>query len=146
MSSSQALLSLELRAVLACAVVGAVACGGCSRRPQLEEVIGNFVMNKGRAHDELMLYPTSLYVHNYMPAGAPAVVDSGQWHVDSLYDNYRLVFATFTMRARNETFPGAPQGPGTWIVNVDKTITGKIRLDVDDDIGWFYEKRRPQGH
>jgi hypothetical protein len=128
--------------LISCAIVGAVAWGGCTRAPQREEVIGTYVLNKGRAHDELVLYPTSLYVHNYMPAGAPAIIDSGQWRIDSRNGSYRLVFTKFIMRARNESFPGAQQPRGTWVVTVDKTITGKLQLEVDGDIGWYYVKEQ----
>jgi hypothetical protein len=75
------------------------------------------------------------------PPGASAVVDSGQWTIDSLNGNYRLVFANFNVRSRNETFPGAEQSPGTWVVPVVKTITGELQLEVDGDIGWHYTKK-----
>lgn len=135
------LVSTLFRGRLVLTLFGALAWA-CTRVPLEEQVLGKYVLDTDQAHDELVLYPAALYVHSYMPIGASAIVDSGRWRFEPFDDGHRLVFTDFSMRARNRTFPGMPQSAGTWVVPLERTITGKLQLEVDDDLGWYYVKQQ----
>ena len=60
-----------------------VAFAACSRPATKDEALGAYAMNKGKAHDTLIVYPNGAYARRHKAPGAEIVVDSGRWTWDT---------------------------------------------------------------
>lgn len=122
-----------------------VATSACRAEAHRADVPGTYVMNRGRAADTLWLMPQGHYTHLYRyPADAP-IVRGGCW-TWSRFENTPLVeLDDFIMLSRRETFPSAlRQQGGIWPAQIERSLlTGRVRLPVDDDVGWAYERVSP---
>ena len=125
--------------VLMAALTGMVVVG-CKATEQPTDVVGRYVMNRGKALDEIEVRPDGKYIHYYQPPDSLVRADSGTWELEMYKGRPLLLFYDFTPKHRRETNPWAPQFRGLWPVYVTRTLTDKLRLSVDDDVGWHYER------
>src|SRR5436309_6757866 len=113
---------------------------GCFAPVHREDLVGTFRLRGSHARDELSVSDDGRYTHIYAPPGGAALTDSGRWTIDTVEGVELIVFDNFVLRFRNETFPDLVQPPGYWPVRAERGITGRVRLNADRDLGWFYEK------
>jgi hypothetical protein len=122
----------------------------CSEFPiNPREVPGTYVMNRGRAADTLMLQQDEhrrLYRRVYRMPGQPLVIDSGTWSVDRSRRPMVVRLTTIWPRWRAETEAStlrrSPLTPVIWSAEPTRTLSGRIRLWVDEDLDWAYVRRR----
>jgi len=115
-----------------------IVLAACSRPATKEEAVGVYVMNKGKAHDSLTVYPNGAYSRRYAAPGAASVVDSGRWTWDTINGEQFLTLEKFTPRWDYELFPPARGDPGFWPARPERRAGGSVRIPVERDIGWFY--------
>lgn len=128
--------------LLLCAAIVTVAC---TRPAPPEAVPGTYVMNRGQAADTLVVLVDGRYWRRYVPPVGAAAVDTGRWEYDTMPgDAPRVSFARFPVRWQAETFPPDTTWrigpPGWWPPEVEQTWRGQVRLPVDSDLGWAYER------
>ena len=110
----------------------------CSWTADLQDVPGTYVMNHGVARDTLVVRSDSTYQRTYLRPGAVAVIDRGRWGTSHIERDTYVSFDSFPVRWRTETSPNEQPVAGVWPVIPERTITGKLKLVVDADLGWAY--------
>ena len=112
--------------ILACAASGCYTKPGPELKP--ESLVGDYVFqmaDSGAPHhdpDRLTLRPDGRYLLVRMPAGNPGSTEEGTWELRTNFQP-RVAFG-------NRTYP--------------IEIKGKhVRLIVNDDLGYWYEKTLP---
>jgi hypothetical protein len=110
----------------------------CSRTATKDEAIGAYAMNKGKAHDTLVVYSNGSYVLRYTAPGTVAVVDTGRWTWDTTNNEQFLTFEKFIPRWRAEFAGPARLRPGFWLARPERSFFGTITIPVVRDVGWAY--------
>jgi hypothetical protein len=119
---------------------------GCSLLPiDPRDVPGTYVMNRGHAADTLFVLPGGRYRHVYAMPGQPVVIESGVWTVDQSRHPVVVIFESLWPRWRNETetstLSRSPLAPANLRAEATRTITGRIKWWVDEDLDWAYVRR-----
>jgi hypothetical protein len=133
-------------------VVVLAAAAACSELPiKVRDYAGTYVMNRGRAADTLILEAQGRYRRIYAMPGQTVAIDAGTWAADTFHGDVYIGFATFWPRWRSETDPSSlwrtPVVAAYWRALPKRAFTGRIRLEVDDDLDWAYvQRRRGGGH
>ena len=115
----------------------------CSRPATSDSVTGTYVMNHGKAHDTLIVYPSGEYARRYAAPGAAIVVDSGRWTWDTINGEQFLTFEKFVPRWMSELYPNVPSTPGFWPARPERRSGGAVEIPVERDIGWAYVRLQP---
>lgn len=130
------------RAVLATLVVVlAVACSELPINPR--DVPGTYVMNRGRAADTLIVLPQGRYRRVYAMPGQPVVIDSGTWSIGRSGHQMVVKFGALSPRWETETEASArrrspPLASASWSTEPTRTLSGKMKLWVDEFLDWAY--------
>lgn len=109
----------------------------CNRDIRFGDVLGSYALNKGDAIDVVELRADSTYSHEITPRAGSANVERGAWTLE----DRRIIFTDFLMRAPKEGEGGTPQVRGIWPASVDRDMRGRLRLVVNDDLGWYYVRK-----
>jgi hypothetical protein len=120
-----------------------VAIAACSRPATKDEALGAYAMNKGKAHDTLIVYPNGAYARRYKAPGAAIVVDSGHWTWDSNKTEHVLTFENFIPRWNDELYPPTRATPAIWRTRPERRLGGAIKIPVEGDLGWAYVRVSP---
>jgi hypothetical protein len=115
-----------------------VMIGACSRPATKDEAVGTYAMNRGKAHDTLIVYPNGAYARRYLAPGAAAVVDTGRWTWDTVNTEQFLTFEKFIPRWDGELYPPATSTPGFWPARPERRSDGTVSIPVERDLGWAY--------
>jgi hypothetical protein len=119
------------------------ACSAWPINPR--DVPGTYVMNRGRAADTLIVLQPGRYRRVYRMPGQPVIVDYGTWSVDRSRHQMVIKFATLWARWRAETEASSlrrsPLAPVAWSVQPTRTLNGRVKLLVDEDLDWAYVRK-----
>lgn len=115
-------------------------CASCSPQVQTENVVGTYLSNHGHGVETLTLHPTGRYTLVHKEGGKIVLQNEGQWALEKDdRGNARLSFERYVFGYRDrDPFPDGD--PGYWLVTVDQTWSGKLKLPVDPDLGYAYVK------
>jgi len=119
-----------------------VVMAACSRPATKDETIGAYAMNKGKAHDTLIVYPNGTYARRYRASGASLVVDSASWTWDTTKTGTPLTLEKFVPRWNDELYPPTRATPGSWAVSPQRRFNATVRIPADGDLGWAYVRIR----
>jgi len=113
----------------------ATMISACSRSVSPSELPGTYVMNRGQAADTIFVRSDGTYLRRLVLPGEAPVSDTGQWQLEPVAGEERIVFAK--LRAK---WPGLREEspPGYWPVRTVLGAGGQVRLPVDEDLGWAY--------
>jgi hypothetical protein len=115
-----------------------VVIAACSRPATKDEALGAYAMNKGKAHDTLIVYPNGAYARRYAAPGADIVVDSGRWTWDAIKTEQFLTFEKFIPRWDDELYPPIRATPGFWPARPERRFDGTVSIPVERELGWAY--------
>ena len=122
-------------------VVVLALLSACRGQVRPEEVPGTYALNKGAAADTLVLGSRGSYTHLFVPLGQAAVRDTGSWKAEATPTGLRLTMSGFSMHPRVPIDSQPPVVRGFWVVDIGRTLGGRLRLPVDEDIGVYYVRR-----
>ena len=103
-------------------------------------VVGRYKLNQGTAQDEIEVLPDGRYVHSHRTNRGRTLADTGTWSMRN-YNGNRLELAHFRFISpvdSGEMTDGADARPTLWVPVISRTLSGRVRLAVDDDIGLAY--------
>jgi hypothetical protein len=111
-----------------------VSCSSEIKKPQL---MGEYRIHGSIVDDRVTLRQDGSYIHAVAITGRPDVVEYGHWELETLRPDgdLRITFYDFAFYVEH----GLHSGRGLWPAFVSKRW-GKIRLDVNEDLGLYYEK------
>ena len=115
-----------------------VAFAACSRPATKDEALGAYAMNKGKAHDTLIVYPNGAYARRYTAPGTDIVVDSGRWTWDTTKAEQSLTFEKFIPRWNDELYPPTRATPGSWPARPERRFDGSVSIPAERGLGWAY--------
>jgi len=131
------------RAHLATLFLLVAACSAWPINPR--DVPGTYVMNRGRAADTLIVLQQGRYRRVYRMPGQPVSIDSGTWSVDRSRRQMVIKFAALWPRWRAETEASSlrrsPLAPVAWSVELTRTLGGRVKFFVDEDLDWAYVRK-----
>ena len=119
-------------------LVTLVTCLGCSRMIDRSFVIGRYEANHRKAIDNLQLNSDGTYVHYFKTHESKEFKASDKWEFEYTNGKPTITFSKFSFGLSGY---GTAQ-PGFWIVQVERSLTGDIRLCIDPDLGYYYVKQR----
>jgi hypothetical protein len=99
-------------------------------------------MNKGKAHDTLIVYANGAYMRRYAAPGAAIVVDTGRWTWDTVDTEQFLALERFIPRWDGELYPPLAPIPGFWPARPERKSDGTVSIPVERDLGWAYVQRQ----
>lgn len=113
---------------------------GCSGIPEEEAAIGGWVANHGKCPDSLFVNADGTYEHRFL-SDSGIVINNGTWKPEMIDDRGCIDFINFefALPGYGSTYRWAPSH---WPVEIERTLTGKLRLCLDPDLGYYYEKVR----
>lgn len=117
-------------------LVAAVLLNGCSKQVSSSTVVGRYIANHKQAVDVLDVKPDGTYILNYSPSQGKGVTNMGTWTFEYRNGEPRLAFSKFIFGLSKY---GAG-GSATWDVEIEQS-GGKMKLCIDPDLGYFYEKQ-----
>jgi hypothetical protein len=119
-------------------VLGIVWSGAaCSRRTDRPAVCGRYVANHGKGLDALDLKSDGTYIYNCHLNDGSTFHNTGVWKF--YYDGKepRVTFDQFAF-----CLPGyGGRRLGYWDVEVERSWTGRLRLTLDPDLNYYYERQ-----
>ncbi len=116
---------------------------GCERTTTADDIIGRYRLNRGKASDVLVLRADGIYLHYYRPPNGVPRTDTARWTSERTGRGFQVEFEMFSHYSRAEHFPSERIGRGFWIVRVERSWRGQIRLPVDTDINLYYVLEAP---
>lgn len=114
------------------------------------ELVGRYTLTQNEERDILDIFSNHQYVHyRYGVPGQRVMVDSGSWRyrkAEEFSENDLIELTQFRQWAHSKLDSllfGADSSPGDLVAPVTRSITGQLRLVVDDDAGLYFVH---QGH
>lgn len=132
---------LQSRTALLCGLALFVAA--CDRTPRMGDVVGTYRLNRGDATDVIEIRDDSTYLHSVQSSRGDTIADSGKWTLEDTRGTWRVIFMDFLMRAPKEGQAGTLQVRGIWPATLGHDLRGRMRLTVNDDLGWYYVREDP---
>ena len=115
-----------------------LALVACESNIAKSDIIGHYTANHGHGIETLELLPNGEYVLLYKGQGTPSLENRNKWQFDYTKGTPQITFSKYVFGYRGD--PGAATGPGYWDVSVTRTVFGKIRLEINSDLGYYYYK------
>ncbi len=110
---------------------------GCSSSPtdiNSKILLGKYVANHAKGIDEIELKSDDSYKYYFRSKDGREIVNSGNWRLELTENSSSITFSNFIFG-----LPGyGTKQPGFWIVKVEKTFSGKIKLCLDPDLDYYY--------
>jgi hypothetical protein len=111
-------------------------CTGCGNITR-DDVLGKYLANHGKGLDEIEIKPDGTYFHACKLHDGSSTENSNQWNLHFEKDKPRITFSNFRF-----CFPPySKTPPGFWDVDIDRSLMGSLRLDIDSDVHYYYKKQ-----
>jgi hypothetical protein len=103
-------------------------------------IIGKYIANHGKGVDSLEVKSDGTYVHYYKSPDGEEFRNTNQWEFEHLHEEPWITFHKFIPRWPR--LPGIKTQSGFWGVEVKRSfLTGNLRLCIDPDLNYYYEKQ-----
>jgi hypothetical protein len=113
-----------------------LVCFGCEKSIERPMVIGKYRANHQKGIDSLELKPDGNYTYNYKALDGKEIENSNRWEFEYSNDRSTITFHSFVFG-----LPGyGSKQAGFWVVEVKRSFAGNLRLYIDTDLGYYYEK------
>lgn len=136
-SSSRQELS-GARRLLTVAGLTVLLSSACRQPISTADLSGSYRLDLTGVDDVLLLRPNGTYVHRFMSANGAETVDSSRWELADQYKERRVVFFNFLMQVSVDVDSTRPRIRGLWSAQIRRSVTGEIRLVVNDDLARYY--------
>lgn len=110
---------------------------GCYDKVNREDLIGVYYSNHGHGQEKLELLADGSYVLTYTDNGKVTLKNTSSWELES--SGSALSFKGFIFGYRDMPPPWG-NIPGWWHVEIERSWQGKIELNTDPDLGYYYIK------
>jgi hypothetical protein len=119
-------------------VVLLLICFGCEKPIERAMVIGKYKANHQKGIDSLELKPDGTYSYNYKALDGKETENANNWQFEYSEGRPTLTFHGFVFGLPGY---GSTQA-GFWVVEVKRSFAGNLRLYIDTDLGYYYEKTK----
>lgn len=111
---------------------------GCNSKVNRDDVIGVYYSNHGHGEEKLELLVDGNYVLTYTVNGKITMRNTNSWEFESGKSGVSaLSFKGFLFGYRDMT-PSWGNIPGWWRVDIERSWQGKIELNTNPDLGYYY--------
>lgn len=110
----------------------------CKAQFENSELIGIYKANHNRGEDIVILNKDGKYSHTFKTSGK-LFERKGAWEYEIFEDQPLISFYNFDHRW-SDSYTEEKGERNVWPAFIERTIFGKIRLGLDDDLGFYYEK------
>jgi len=118
----------------------------CNTNFEEAELLGTYKANHGKGEDIIYLKKNGEYLHIFK-SSKKTYKENGTWGYETFQNEPMISFYNFNHRWRYEDWqqdPEVNESPETikniWPAHVERSLFGKIRLGLDDDMGYYFEK------
>ena len=122
--------------VLAVASIVAYSAIAYTSAPTETELLGRYVLRTGGKEAVLMIKPDHTYVHTWYANGV-LQHQTATWDFEGTVSEG---YFSHCARVSFESFE-APGRDGFWPSCIGKSLTGRITIAVDEDLGLYYGKQ-----
>ena len=115
-----------------------IALCACEAQFKESELIGTYKANHGKGEDIIVLKEGGKYLHTFKTS-EKLFEREGAWEYEIFKDDPLISFYNFDHRWRDGYIYEKGER-NVWPVYIERSIFGKIRLGLSDDLGYYYEK------
>ena len=101
-------------------------------------VVGKYIANHQKGDDIIELKPDGTYLYHYKGVDGKEVRNTNRWEFEYCEDKPTITFSEFVFGLPGYGFTKS----GFWVVKVKKSLTGNLRLCIDPDLNYYYEKSK----
>jgi hypothetical protein len=144
------MVKTNLKAVSISAII--ISFVGCSKDVDRSMVIGTYVANHNLGIDTLVIKADGTYRYFFKDKNGKVFTNSNKWVFEYFDGNPIISFEDFIFvhdEEKRELIKGILEkegiktksdGKGFWGVYPKTSLFGKIRLSIDPDLNYYYEK------
>lgn len=110
---------------------------GCYDNVNPDDLIGVYYSNHGHGEEKLELLKDGSYVLTFTKNEKVVLKNTNSWELESR--GKALSFRGFVFGYRDMSPPWGNE-PGWWHVEIERSWQGKIELNTDPDLGYYYIK------
>jgi hypothetical protein len=114
-----------------------LAASTCSNNVTADALVGRYEGNHRDGLEVLVLNRDRTYDYRYSGPKSKTTVNSGHWSFEYRDGEPRVSFSGFVFGPNGY----GTKTPGIWDVQVEHSLSGRVRLYVDSDVDYFYERR-----
>lgn len=92
---------------------------------------------------QLTLLPEGRYVHTHVAEGGAVTADTGTWRMRLRHDPVMVEISDLRLDLSRDAPYGLAAGPTTRALPVGRTWNGKVRIGLDDDVGYHFVRTSP---
>ena len=115
-----------------------IALCACEAQFKESELMGTYKANHGKGEDIIVLKEGGRYSHSFKTS-EKLFEREGTWEYEIFQDQPLISFYNFDHRWRDD-YTEERGMKNVWPAFIERSIFGKIRLGLSDDLGFYYEK------
>lgn len=109
-----------------------------------QELIGKYIANHGKGEDIILLKPDGSFTHLLKSKKTIVKEQKGKWQYETFesdgpWGKEKKAMISFENFSHTWDKNRAVES-GIWMTNIEKSSSGKIRLPLDYDMDYYYEK------